>query len=84
MNLTDRYPADQPIEDKPCAEMEQRLRESSYEYGLPDYLQRDLDAFKEGLKNGSSLLDCLWVSYIVASTLQKSTKVLSHRNMQII
>lgn len=60
MKLTDRYPADQPIEDKPCAEMEQRLRESSYEYGLPDYLQRDLDAFKEGLKNGSSLLDCLW------------------------
>jgi hypothetical protein len=23
-------------------------------------LQHDLDAFKEGLKKGSSLLDCLW------------------------
>ena len=36
------------------------LREKSYEYGLPSYLQHDLDAFKEGLKKGSSLLDCLW------------------------
>lgn len=36
------------------------LREKSYEYGLPEYLQHDLDAYKEGLKNRSSLLDCLW------------------------
>ena len=36
------------------------LREKSYEYGLPDYLQKDLDAFKEGLRTGSSLMDCLW------------------------
>ena len=35
-------------------------RERSYEYGLPDYLQHDLDAYKEGLKNHSDLLDCLW------------------------
>lgn len=34
--------------------------EKSYEYGLPGYLQHDLDAFKEGLKNNSSLMDCLW------------------------
>ena len=32
----------------------------SYEYGLPGYLQKDLDAYKEALKNGSTLLDCLW------------------------
>ena len=38
----------------------EELREKSYEYGLPEYLQQDLDAFKEGLKNGSSLMDCLW------------------------
>lgn len=38
----------------------QTQREHSYEYGLPDYLQRDLDAYKEGLKNKSPLLDCLW------------------------
>lgn len=34
--------------------------EQSYEYGLPAYLQKDLDAYKEALKNGSSLMDCLW------------------------
>lgn len=38
----------------------QHLREQSYEFGLPSYLQHDLDAFKEGLKSGSTLLDCLW------------------------
>lgn len=60
MNLTDRYPADQSIEDKLCAKMEQCLCENSYEYGLPNYLQHDLDAYKEGLEHKSSLLDCLW------------------------
>jgi len=34
--------------------------EKEYEHGLPGYLQRDLDAYKEGLKNGSGLMDCLW------------------------
>ena len=34
--------------------------EQSYEYGLPEYLQHDLDTYKDGLKNGSSLMDCLW------------------------
>ena len=32
----------------------------AYEYGLPEYLQHDLDAFKEGLRTHSPLLDCLW------------------------
>ena len=31
-----------------------------YECNLPVYLQKDLDAFKEGKRTGSSLLDCLW------------------------
>ena len=35
-------------------------RERSYEYGLPEYLQHDLDAYKEGLAHGSDLMDCLW------------------------
>jgi hypothetical protein len=35
-------------------------RERSYEYNLPDYLQRDLDAYKDGFKNRSILMDCLW------------------------
>lgn len=38
----------------------QAERERAYEYGLPDYLQHDLDAYKEGLRTHSSLLDCLW------------------------
>ena len=38
----------------------QLVREESSEYGLPEYLQYDLDAYKEALKQGSSLLDCLW------------------------
>lgn len=38
----------------------QEERERAYEYGLPEYLQHDLDAYKEGLRTNSSLLDCLW------------------------
>ncbi len=38
----------------------QAERERAYEYGLPEYLQHDLDAYKEGLKSHSSLMDCLW------------------------
>lgn len=38
----------------------QAEREKAFEYGLPEYLQHDLDAYKDGLKNHSSLLDCLW------------------------
>ena len=35
-------------------------RERSYEFGLPAYLQHDLDAYKDGLRTHSSLMDCLW------------------------
>ena len=35
-------------------------REQAYEFGLPDYLQHDLDAYKADLKEHSGLLDCLW------------------------
>lgn len=38
----------------------QIIRERSYEYGLPEYLQHDLDAYKEALRNNSRLLDCFW------------------------
>lgn len=38
----------------------QAEREQAYEFGLPEYLQSDLDAYKNGLKTHSSLLDCLW------------------------
>lgn len=36
------------------------ITDESYEHGLPGYLQHDLDAYKKGLAEGSSLLDCLW------------------------
>ncbi len=49
-------PSERLIEDA----LRTRQREESYEYGLPGYLQHDLDAYKEGLAQGSSLLDCLW------------------------
>lgn len=35
-------------------------REKRYETGLTGYLQHDLDAYKEGLKNGPGLMDSLW------------------------
>ena len=38
----------------------QAERERAFEYGLPDYLQHDLEAYKEGLKSHSGLIDCLW------------------------
>ena len=48
------------MEQKLEQEQIQHLQEQSYEFGLPNYLQHDLDAYKEGLKTKSSLLDCLW------------------------
>ena len=48
------------MEQKLQIERAQQLKIQSYEFGLPGYLQRDLDAFKEGLKTNSTLLDCLW------------------------
>lgn len=38
----------------------QSEREKAYEFGLPEYLQNDLDAYKNGLKTQSNLIDCLW------------------------
>lgn len=35
-------------------------REKAYECDLPNYLQHDLDAYKEGLREKSEILDCLW------------------------
>ena len=40
--------------------MRRTEREHLYERGLPGYLQHDLDAYKDGLKNGSTIMDCLW------------------------
>lgn len=35
-------------------------KRTEWECGLPGYLQRDLDAFKQGLAEEASLIDCLW------------------------
>lgn len=35
-------------------------KEELYEKGLPEYLQHDLDAYKEALEHGSNVMDCLW------------------------
>lgn len=43
-----------------AAEAEQEDLQRTYEQGLPEYLQHDLDAYKEGVQNGSRFLDCLW------------------------
>ncbi len=51
---------DIPMEVLTESGIKQSERERSYECGLPDYLQHDLDAYKNGLKCHSSLLDCLW------------------------
>ena len=51
---------DVPMELLTEGGIRQTERENAYEYGLPDYLQHDLDAYKDGLRTHSSLLDCLW------------------------
>ena len=51
---------DVPMEILTESGIRQTERERAYEYGLPDYLQHDLDAYKEGVRNHSGLLDCLW------------------------
>ncbi len=48
------------IEQLVDGEMKELDRQRSYEYGLPAYLQADLDAYKIGIKQGNSFLDCLW------------------------
>ena len=51
------------IEELISDSIEQAAIEKSYETGLPDYLQNDLDAYKDGLKHQSPLLDCLWAEH---------------------
>ncbi len=51
-----QVPTDLLIEDG----IRRTQRERAYEHGLPEYLQHDLDTYKDGLKNNSKLLDCFW------------------------
>ena len=43
--------------------LDSNLREESFEYGLPEYLQHDLDCYKKALAGEpdyADLLDCYW------------------------
>ena len=48
------------LQDAMQKKFDDEQKERMYEYGLPKYLQDDLDRYKDGLKNGSSLMDCYW------------------------
>lgn len=60
------------------------MRERSWEYGLPPYLQHDLDAYKEGLAEGPLCWTVCGESCTEASTSRRSTMARSHMNMPII
>lgn len=49
-----------PMEFLTESGIRQTERENSFEFGLPEYLQHDLNEYKEGLRQQSTLLDCLW------------------------
>ena len=55
------HPTEVSVQQKEQSEQGGGMERNEYpETGLPGYLQHDLDAYKEGLEKGSSLLDCLW------------------------
>lgn len=59
--------------------------EYSYEHGLPKYLQHDLDAYKEGLKNNSSLIDCLWGElYGSINIAEINEQVITHEHAEYL
>ena len=63
----------------------QAERERAYEYGLPEYLQHDLDAYKEGLKNKSPLMDCLWGElYGSINAAEITDGTISHEHAQYL
>ena len=60
-------------------------RERSFEYGLPEYLQYDLDAYKEALANGSTLMDCLWGElYGSINIAEISEGVITHEHAEYL
>ena len=63
----------------------QAERERAYEYGLPAYLQYDLDVYKEGLKNKSPLMDCLWGElYGSINAAEITDGVITHEHAQYL
>ncbi|MCD7723745.1 MAG: hypothetical protein LUH82_07370 [Clostridiales bacterium] len=63
----------------------QKEIEQSYECGLPEYLQHDLDEYKKGLEEGSSLMDCLWGElYGSINAAEISDEAISHEHAQYL
>ena len=62
----------------------QTERERAYEYGLPDYLQHDLDAYKKGIKSHSTCWTVFGESSMAVSIWLKSVTKQSPMNTRII
>ena len=59
--------------------------EKMYEYALPGYLQNDLDQYKNGLKNGSSLMDCYWGElYSSINIAEINDNVITHEHAEYL
>ena len=59
--------------------------ERMYEYALPQYLQNDLDQYKSGLKNGSSLMDCYWGElYSSINIAEINDNVITHEHAEYL
>ncbi len=59
--------------------------ERMYEYALPGYLQNDLDQYKNGLKNGSSLMDCYWGElYSSINIAEINDNVITHEHAEYL
>lgn len=68
------------IEEKDKTE-QQRV----WEHGLPEYLQHDLDAYKEGCRNNDHLLDCLWCElYGSINGAEIDDQVITHEQAQYL
>ena len=59
----------------------QAEKERSYEYGLPAYLQHDLDAYKEGLKTNPPCWTACGESSTAVSISQRLTTGQSQKNI---
>ena len=74
-----------PMEDLLEERMTELERERSYEYGLPSYLQHDLDVYKQGLSKKSSLLDCYWGElYGSINMAEISDGIISHEHAEYL
>jgi len=58
---------------------------SAWEVGLPPYLQHDLDAYIQGRRDNSTLLDCLWCElYGSINGAEIDDQLISHEQAQYL